>query len=144
MAVHPDIAGFRAAQQRLKDYFASTVRFLLPSQDTVWPVDTGIDPETGLPYDPVIEPVSGGDPVVVEKMAEVAYSPRPFSDEAEVSMVGFEESATVMLILDFADYPDVKRATAFEVFGERYKITEFRADGLADRPDYYLVWGEGS
>jgi hypothetical protein len=54
----PDIAGFIAAQDRMRQVFGRDVPFNVPVAP-VWPVDTQLD-ENGEPYDPTVVPSSGG------------------------------------------------------------------------------------
>ena len=62
--VTPDHAGFRDAQRRLRAAFGEPVRFLAPAVDE-YPPGTRLDPDTGTPYDPTIEPIRSQPSTVV-------------------------------------------------------------------------------
>lgn len=141
----PDLAGFRAAQVRLAEGFGSDVQFSIPAASgaITWPPDTPIDPETGMPYDPVVEPLAGGDPETVTVRAEVVH--KTVSQEAVTfGALGWVEGAEMALILQPEDKTAVEGATEVVVFSERQRITSFRPDGIQpDVVDRWIVFLQG-
>ena len=51
----PDLDGFAEAQGRLRQMIGVDAVFLVDGEP-IWPAGTPIDPETGKPYDPFLEP----------------------------------------------------------------------------------------
>lgn len=122
----PDVAGFADAQRALRDKLGQDVTFLIPADATY---DGEADPETGKPYDPWGDPVTGGgEPTEVVKRVSVVNRLGGVTDEAQSTPIGVVASDHIALILDEADWPDVEAATHVSLYDERYKITDVRAD----------------
>lgn len=140
----PDIPGYQDAMRRLSELFGVEVTFSVPpiSGDIVWDDDTSFDPETGLPLDPTIEPISGGDPSEITVTALISHHPGRATDETLTGPLGMVESADLMLILLPEAHAEVQGSTQATVFGERRRITEWRPDGLQG-VDRWLVYTEG-
>jgi hypothetical protein len=132
--VEPDIAGWADAQDRLRQKLGTVVVFLIPPTLTPedYPADTSFDPETGLPFDPTIEHTSGEEPERVEVVAAVIHRPidTDVRDAAADTPIGLVPSSNAALLISLADRPRAEGATEVEVWGERYRITEWRRDGL--------------
>lgn len=144
--MQPDLAGFRAAQASLATAFGATVTFSIPpdADDVTWPDDTPLDPETGLPFDPVIEPESGGEATEVEATAQVVHRTVGQGDQTPFGPLGWVESADIALILSVDDKAEVEAATEVVVFGERQRVISFRPDGIQpDVVDRWLCFVEG-
>lgn len=143
MAVTPDIAGFRAAQARLAAQFGTDVTFLVPAapEDITWPDGTTFDPESGLPFDPVIEPTSGGDASEVTVSVQIVH--RTDNAEVSASAIGWVEGASMALIITNDDIAPIKLATAVVVYGERQRIVSFRPDGIQNSIDRWVCFTEG-
>lgn len=126
----PDLEGFRAAQRRHVANMGHDATFHLPGAQT-YPAGTALDPQTGEPYDPRIQPETntGGD--VVKKVNVIQ---RPAGGGLEGPTVAARNAlmsaADVVLILLAEDHAAVQTATHVTVFGERYKITLFQPDGI--------------
>lgn len=136
--VEPNLPGYHEAQARLIEKLGADAEFDLPPTAVTWPADTALDPETGQPYDPTIEPESGGDPSQATVKGTVIE--RTAKEATELAAIGWVENADVALKIRPDDRPAIDGATHFTVFGERYAIRDIRPSGL-DTPDGYLVYG---
>lgn len=142
MTPSPDIAGFREAQARLRQKMGQDVAFSIP-ETPQWAPGVQLDPETGRPYDPTIEPTAGGGFTTVTHRVSVIFRPirGRLQDETEATAMGIVSDDTAALLMDPADYPSVESAVKFDLNGTDYKITEAVPDGLAG-VDRYVVFGE--
>lgn len=140
MPAAPDIAGFKAAQDRLREVLGRAVLFHLPVPPQYAP-DVQLDPETGEPYDPTVVPISGGGTTDVAITAGVVTTVIEASDEADIKLgpAGVRSGESVALIIAPADKASVEDATAFSLDGIRYAITDLRFDGSSDR---WVCFGE--
>jgi hypothetical protein len=123
----PDITGFQDAQRRLNEARGETVQVLTP-QDPVWPDGTQLDRETGKPFDPLIEPVSGGGYDATEVDATVALQ----VDDSDVNegQSGYRPDEAPIFIIMVEDYAAVANATRVAWNEAEYRITRFRPDSL--------------
>lgn len=139
----PDIDGWREAQDRLITSMGVSVEFRTPSPKVYAP-NVAVDPETGVPYDPTIVPVSGGematDLVVVSPVFRSVRPANP-TDPIFQNAAGVMRDENAALIIREMDYPIVQFATEFTLFEIDYKLTEIIADGLVGR-DRYVAFGE--
>lgn len=122
----PDIAGFADAQERLRSHFGELVVFLRPPELT-FPDGTALDPETGQPYDPMIEATevaqsSGG------VKCTIAFKGR--DEDIEWSALGFTEAEDALLICDIAAASAASGARSAVFRGEEYLVTAQRPDGV--------------
>jgi hypothetical protein len=145
VTVGPDLAGFRAAQQRLRESMGATVTFLIPASHDAgdYAPGTSFDPESGLPFDPLAERTTDDVPTEVVVVASVVHRPidTDVRDSAQNSPIGLINSDNVALLISTTDYPLVQAATEVEVWGDRYSITEMRADGV-NVVDRYVIYLE--
>lgn len=123
----PDITGFQDAQRRLNEALGETVQFLTP-QEPVWPDGTQIDPETGKPYDPLIDPVSGGGYDSTEVQASVAL--KADAGDVDEGQSGYRPDEEPVFIIMVEDYASVASATRVAWNESEYRITRFRPDSL--------------
>lgn len=139
----PNIAGFKDAMGRLRQQSGGPVTFRVP-QTPVWPLGTQINPLTQRPYDPGIQPTSGGGYDEVTKTCGVIFKDasklRPGSD-ARFEPGGEFSGMDCIVDLDFADYPAVENATHARIFRDEFKIVEWKPGGLTSQ-DRYLVYME--
>ncbi len=142
MSPVPNIAGFKEAQQRLRDQLGVDVTFKIPTAP-VWPAGTPLDPQTGRPYDPTVEPQSGGGFTSVVKKVGLVFRPikvnveDPVGDEVQG---GIRHGESLALTISVADYAAVQNAAQVNVEGTEYRVMSIIADpGLDDR---YIVFGE--
>ena len=142
MSPTPDLAGFRSAQQRLRDTMGVEATFKLPVAP-VWPAGTPLDPQTGRPYDPTVEPESGGGHTEVVRRVALTFRPikvnveDPIGDEVQG---GIRHGESIALSMSPADHAAVESAVQVNLEGTEYRITSMIADpGLDDR---YIAFGE--
>jgi hypothetical protein len=140
-----DLNGFRAAQASLHDVFAGAVTFIVPvaTEELEWPVGATFDPETGLPFDPVIQ--STGDvQTTVTISAEVVHRTTSQGEQTTFGPLGWVEGAKMALIVQPLDKQKVEQASEAIVFGERQRVASFRPDGIQPNvTDRWIVFLEG-
>lgn len=166
MSDSPDLAGFTAAQRRLRSKLGRSVTFFTPLAP-IFPsaVASGqFDPETHLPYDPVIQPAgfqvpaSGGAAsgfvpsgsqasgyASASATCSVVYQPlstteirRPPSD---AGAFGERDRSNKHLIADPNDLAAFKNATWFLLDGEAWRIELVKPDGIGGL-QRYVIYGE--
>lgn len=136
----PDLQGMEEAQERLREVTGQDVLFQIPGERT-WPEGTELDPETGEPYDPQIEPEETDASEVTIKCG-VAFRPvHGLAEDTVESPLGEIKQNEVVLIMSVEEWAEVEGATTFEVKGDRYRVKKNTSDGIGS--DYrQLVWGE--
>lgn len=142
MTPTPDILGFRAAQRRLRQEMGSTATFKVPVEP-VWPMGTPLDPQTQRPYDPTVEPDSGGDFTLVEKVVGLVFRPIKVNVEDPVGddvHGGIRHGESIAMSVEVEDYEDVRLATQVNLAGTEYKVTSIITDPGTD--DRYIVFAE--
>jgi hypothetical protein len=119
--------GFQDAQRRLRAETGIDATFHIPGTPT-WPTGTKLDPETGRPYDPVIQPEddSGDETDVPLKVGKAVGSLNDDND----SPIGIMSDAEGVLMVDVDDVASVASATEVTISNVRYKITQKRPRGL--------------
>lgn len=133
----PDLAGFEDAQHRLREAFGEPVIFLMPPVET-WPPGTELDPETGRPYDPMLEPLVSNQE---QRQVTCDVATRPFTgSDVEFAPVGLVEREHQMLACDLAYASAASGAIEYEVRGSRYAVTSQRPDGIG-RVQRFLTFG---
>lgn len=132
----PNLAGFRAAQERLRGEFGEAVVFLQDAVVTFSP-DVAVD-EAGRPFDPFAQPASSAQSSAVVKCS-VAWRPM----DAEGGAMGWVDRQHVMLIASSAATSAVEGANEFLLRGERWQTDSFQLDGLAG-VSRLLVFGRKS
>jgi hypothetical protein len=141
VAVSPDFAGFADAQTRLRDHFGDEVTFKFEPQPT-YPPNTPLDPETGLPYDPVVAATDITQATTTVKCNIVfkAINRAGISGDVEASALGFIEAGDIMLIADIAERDQIDGAIEFVVRDEVWLIVATRVDAIGT-VQRYLVFG---
>lgn len=135
--VVPDLAGFTEAQRRLRGGFGEDVTFYQRAELT-YPPDTPVDPETGEPYDPTIEPTVETQPSATVN-ATVAF--RSLSeDQEDTSALGQIERTHVLVVADITDRAQIDNAVEFDWHGDRYKVESQKSDGIGGE-QRFLTWG---
>lgn len=130
----PNLDGFREAQDRLRRVMGTDVIFRVPV-DPVWPAGTRLDPQTQRPYDPTVQPQSGGGYTTVTKRVMVVFRPirtnveDPLGDDERG---GLRHGESIALGIGEDDHPDVQGATRATVRGVEYKITSMIPDTSPD------------
>lgn len=118
--------GFQDAQRRLRAETGIDATFHIPVAPT-WPGGTKLDPETGRPYDPVVQPTTGGGFSDVTK--KVGKAVGTLNDDNDTP-IGIMADAEGVLMVDVDDVASVGTATEVTVSNVRYKITQKRPRGL--------------
>lgn len=166
MSDSPDLAGFVDAQKRLRSKLGRSVTFFTPLTP-IYPSSVGsgkIDPETHLPYDPVIQPAgfrvpaSGGAAsgfvpagsqasgyASASATCSVVYHPLDTSEIRRPPVAGTpfgnRDKANKDLIADPSDLAVFERATWFLLDGEGYRIELIKPDGIGGL-QRYVIYGE--
>lgn len=135
--MEPDLAGFRDAMERKRQAFAEPIVLIGPVEGT-WPDGTPLDPETGQPYDPTIEPVASGQASAVID-AEFVWSST--QDPEDSPAFGRIDTAHPMLIAASAAASAVEGKSHFEARGDRFQITATHFDGITGI-ERLLIYGE--
>lgn len=135
MTESPDLAGFREARERKRALFSEPVVLIGPGVAT-YPAGVPLDPETGMPYDPTIEPTASG----ASALVAVEWVWRSSSDASDAAAPGVFEKAHPMLIAASAAGSAVEGMTHFVGRGERYKIEATHFDGITGI-DRLLIYG---
>lgn len=134
-----DLNGFAGAQRKLRANFGEAITFLGPPVST-WPPGTPLDPETQLPYDPVLEATTTTNEQSVV-CCNVAYrANRGPSGESASNALGWLETGDMMLIADITDRPLIDGKASFVARGEHWDIHATVADGIGG-VQRYLVYG---
>jgi hypothetical protein len=139
MSPSADTAGFREAQGRLRTMLGVDAVFTVPPGEPVWPAGTELDPETGRPYDPFLEPESVEE--AVEVTVRATFASRPLADaDPAATPIGSIDTGSAALILAASDYPPVVNARRVMVGPETYSIQLARHDQIAgyDRMILYI------
>lgn len=140
MAETPNISGFLEAQALLRDKLGLDVRMLTPVT-AAYASGTVLDPSTGLPYDPRIQPTASGFASAIVR-ASVIGETLGTEDDTETNAAGIFSSKSVVLNITVGDWPLASAATEFEVFEQRYEIRDAQPDGFAQIQTRYLIFGE--
>lgn len=137
----PDITGFQEAQRRLRDKLGRVVKFYTPTPSS-YPAGTALDPITGDPYDPTIDPTGSGYVVASAKVATVFAPLKTIRrDSTAGDAMGYRSIMNKDLIVDASDYPLCSGATMYELDDEFWTIVAVKADGVGAK-QRYLVFGE--
>jgi hypothetical protein len=132
--VLPDLAGFKAAQDRLVDVMGQEVTWIIEGEET-WPDGTVLDDETGRPMDPRIEPESSGDSEVTFKASIVS---KPLSGGVDESPIGLLREGQIAAIVKTEDRDQIEDAKSAVVMGRTYAVKDIVEDGI-ERVTRYVV-----
>jgi hypothetical protein len=140
--VSPNIAGFKEAQERLREKLGFDIRFYTPLPKT-YPPGTELDPETGKPYNATIRPTASGWASASVRCSVVS---RPFGlsrtgieDQTESTALGIMSNTSVGLIMSEEDWPTASGATEFEHLEIRYEIRDDTPDSLGGATRHIVV-----
>lgn len=142
MSEQPDIAGWLDAQDRMRVSTGQDVTFKLRNPP-VYAAGVQLDPESGQPFDPTIDPISGGDLTDVVKRVGVIFRPvrGNVKDDESDEAGGAFLSSNVALDVAVADHAAIQDAVQFVLNGRDYRITDILPDGLT-QVDRYLAFGQ--
>jgi hypothetical protein len=138
----PDVQGFIAASQQLRQNFGSIATFSLPVSP-VWPDDTAINPDTGAPYDAMVVRSNASYTTVdltVLVIVKQGSPLRPQSD-TEWEPAGDLSGMDIILDIDALDYASVQEATEFAINDLNYKLEEWKPFSMANDMYRYLCYG---
>lgn len=139
----PDLAGFKEAQDRHRQQQGENIVFLGEVLLTFSP-GTPLDPQTGRPYDPMIQPTGSAVSSAAVRcgVAFRAVDRAGVSGGADVSAAGRFDSNHVLLNAPIAAASAVVGAKAFILRAEEYKITASKTDGISqDAQHRWIVYG---
>lgn len=122
----PDVAGFRAAQAKLRTVLGVDAVFEIAGTPT-WPAGTPLDPETNRPYDPFLEPESSAADVEITKRVSFVHRPLDAADPA-ATPIGSIDRGTAAVIVAEEDHVDVAAAGRVRVAGETWDLQAWRHD----------------
>lgn len=135
----PDLAGLQSALAELREKTGEEVLFFFAGE-AEWPEGTELNPETGRPWDPLIEPTSTDAPDPLFIQCSVAFRPS-FREDTDESRLGDLKVNQVLLSMSLAEWDLVASAVSFNIKEDNYLIVKSTADGIGS--DYrQLVWGE--
>lgn len=130
----PDPADFADAQQRLRDALGVDAVFLIPGEPT-WPAGTALDPETGRPFDPFIDPESSTADTEVTVRCSFVHRPLDTADPA-ATPIGTFDRGSAALIIPAAAINDMQDATRVRVGEETWDIQLIRYDFALQVPRF--------
>lgn len=133
----PDLAGFADAQKLLRSEFGEDIEFKGEVVKT-WPPGTQLDPETGKPYDPVLQPTSSDQQKIVAR-CNVVF--KAIGDGVESGAPGIVEQDHVMLITELELEPALEQMLTFVARDSKYKITAVKQDGIGPKAQRLLIYG---
>jgi hypothetical protein len=137
--IEPDLNGFRDAMVTLTEKLGADVPFFKPTA-TVWPSGVPLDPETGAPYDPTIEPQASGFASAAVRCSVVSRNAQALKDEALAAAIGEVEESEVVLVCSVADFDaHVDGATKVLIYGEELEITQSDLDGIGQGPPHRAI-----
>lgn len=139
----PNFGGLAEAQRKLRQHFGQDLAWITPAEET-WPEGTEINPESGRPYDPEVEPETSGEVRTIVRCNVVARpigGKAPVGDQVTKKAIGWLKEEGIVLIVDIADYHLVRNATEVEYGGETYTIRDDDHDylGPVDRWLFYAT-----
>lgn len=141
--MEPDLAGFDAAQRRLRDKLGMVVTFFspIPAQyDPSLPAEA-FDPETGEPHDPTIQPLASGY-ASANYRCRVLGGPLNSVEAPQVTdVLGPHSTRNVALTLDPERYADVQAASRFSFDDRSYEVRDTMKDTIAGS-ERVIVYGE--
>lgn len=132
----PDLAGFREARERKRRLFSEPVVLLGPAVAT-YPPGTPIDPETGRPYDPVLQPTSSAR---ASALIDAEFVWKSGQTPSEDTAAGTFERSHPMLIAGSAASAVASAMTHFTARGEMFQIEGVHFDGITGI-DRVLIYG---
>jgi len=134
----PNVDGFAEAQERLRIALGEDVAFHVPIAAT-WPPDVEIDQQTGMPYDPTVDPISGGGESDILLHVLPVQRPIQTGDDVIEGAAGVRQDETIAFRMVEADHVLAEDAIAATYHGIRYRLTEIVDDG-----DQWIAFGEAT
>jgi hypothetical protein len=122
----PDPEALADAMLRLRDQLGVDAVFVIPGEQA-WPEGTPLDPETGRPFDPFLEPETTTDAQEITLRCSFVHRPLAQADP-QTSPIGAMDTGSAALIVAQADYPQVADARRARVGEEVWDIQLWRHD----------------
>lgn len=141
----PDVAGFAAAQQRLRDKLGRRVTFWHPVP-LEYPPDTpsgAFDPDSGFPYDPVnVVALNEGAMASASAMCSVVFAPLIgiAREHNQQDALGLRAHTNMDLIVGMEDVAAASGAAKFAIDDIEWEIYDFQPDGIGGL-QRYVVFG---
>lgn len=123
-----NLAGFADAQGALRARLGVDAVFLIRGEQS-WPADTPLDPETGLPFDPFLEPETSSEDAEIVVRATYVSRPMQTQDPA-ASPIGAIDRGSAALVVDPDAHAMVAGAYRVRVGAEVYDLQEWRWDSV--------------
>jgi hypothetical protein len=129
--VDPDLAGFEEASERFREEMGRALVYLTPAE-TVWPEDAALDPETGEPYDPTIEPVASGFTSASATTIVVLPGATDRAAKEIEAAIGRVESGDAALIIgrEAWDENSLEDATLVRIYDDDWELADARLDSV--------------
>lgn len=130
----PNLAAFAEAIAGFREEVGTPLVFLIPL-DREYPEGTILDPETGRPFDPTIEPTNEGADLQVETTGIVvrpAASGTHARDDETNEAFGAIVSGEVVVIVSFAFFAaqELEAATRVTTYAEEFDINQATFDSV--------------
>lgn len=138
-----DVTEAISAMDELRAGMGTAINFGVP-QDPTWPVGTAINPDTNLPFDSTVVPVSGEFAFTEVICLIIAKQGSPLRPQADTSfeMSGMRLGADIILDIATADYQSVgKFATVFTADGIDYAVEEAKPYSMGNTIYRWLIYG---
>jgi hypothetical protein len=132
---------FADAMATLNTHFGTVVEFQLPGASGVYPSGTTLDPETGRPYDPTIKPTGASGATASARVGVYFGTTNEDADDSALGILGDAEGMVDVRAEDY-DTENLAFATHVIVRNVRYKIVNWRPDGMGDAIQRYLGYLE--
>lgn len=141
-AITPDITGFIAAQDQLREDLGAPVTFRIP-QDPVWPAGTKINPDTGEPYSAMVQRTNAEFAEMEVKALIIAKQGSPMRPQADThfEQAGLLGGMDIILDVAITGYEQVSAASQFQVNGEDFALEEWKPFSLGGVLYRYLAYG---
>jgi hypothetical protein len=136
----PDLAGYKDALLRKRAALGSTVTFRFPAALT-WPVGTVLNPDSGKPYDPLLQPEKEEAADPVEMSLSVGFRPT-FQEDTDETEIGDIKMNVALTWVTLEEWADVEDATSFDYADDNYLIRKATWEAVGGESWRVLVWGE--
>lgn len=139
--MEPDLDGFREASVNLRAALGRDVPFFTPTP-TTWPPGTPLDPQTGTPYDPVIQPLASGFASASVRAIVVLPGANLRADEVISAAIGEIEEGKAVVVVGRKSWDDnnLEDATLVGIYDETWEIVQSDLDGIGpDAADRVII-----
>lgn len=138
-----EVQDFAAAQDELRTNLGTVASFGVPSAPQ-WPAGTAINPDTGVPYDPLIVQSNAEftwtdvTVLIIEKQA----SPMRPQADTNFDQAGMMEGMDIILDVATVDYEaTVQYASRFAIMGKNYDIEESKPFAVGNQTYRWVIYG---